>query len=624
MCGITGYTTFAAAAPVNMDILQSMNQAIYHRGPDQDGIEIVDNVGLAMRRLSIIDLAGGKQPIYNEDHSVRVVYNGEIYNFKALRAELITKGHQFSTDSDTEVIVHAYEEYGVDCVKRFNGMFAFALHDHKKKILFIARDHVGIKPLFYTLGNNYFAWGSELKTLLKTQLLERNLDYDAVNEFLTWEYVAREKTLLSGVNKLLPGHLLLFELDRHKLTIQQYWDIPCQPNSDKNIDELTEQLDEILQKSVQQQLVSDVPLGAFLSGGVDSSLIVAAMKEANTFSIGFDDPSYNELAYSRTVAKHLNVSHETQIIAPQVADLFDDLMYFMDDPIGDFSIFPTYLVSKLARQHVTVSLSGDGGDELFGGYETYLANNKVRFLNFVPPAVYKYTLGPIFSAIKPQPQKKGTVNKLKRLVEGLQESGKLNHARWRIFLSESVRQRLFSTRAKAEFKHDARAHIENLFAQAGERDALNKDLYVDMHSYLVDNCLVKVDRMSMAVSLEARVPFLDKEVVEFAFSIPAKYKIHKGITKYILKRVAEKYIPHDCVYRAKEGFSIPIKHWLGTQFRPIMEHALDERRIEQEGLFDSATVKQLKQQHLAGTANHSHILWSLIVFQSWREKWLGG
>ena len=623
MCGIVGIASWQDGKPPTEGELRAMCDSILHRGPDDDGMEIVDSVALGMRRLSIIDIAGGKQPMRNEDESIRVVFNGEIYNFRELKKDLVAAGHRFRTNSDTEVIVHAYEEYGVDFLSRLNGMFAIALHDIGRKRLLLARDQLGIKPLFYSTTRDAIVWGSEIKALLTTGRVERDLDPDGLGEFFAWEYVPGAHTLFKTIRKLEPGHYIDIQLDRPKPQARQFWDIPTErPGQNLSYDEWTELVDEKLHSCVKRQLISDVPLGAFLSGGVDSSLIVAAMGKANTYSIGFDDPSYNELAYSKEVAEHLNVSHTTEVIKPHVADLFEHLMHFMDDPIGDFSIFPTYLVSRLARKHVTVSLSGDGGDELFAGYETYVAQQKAALYEKAPQWFRRYAVEAILSKIPPRPQKKGLINKAKRFVEGCAEPASLRHARWRIFMGDAMRQSFFTPGFTAEMSRPAGDHIETLFDRAKNLEPISQGLYVDTRSYLVDNCLVKTDRMSMAVSLEARVPFLDTEMVETAFAAPDSVKIRGGETKAILKRVAARNIPRRCVYRPKEGFSIPIKHWLATQFRDYLESATSRDKIAADGIFDPATVARLKSEHLAGAANHSHILWSLVVFDRWKQDWL--
>jgi asparagine synthase (glutamine-hydrolysing) len=383
-------------------------------------------------------------------------------------------------------------------------------------------------------------------------------------------------------------------------------------------------VDHKIQACVKQQLISDVPLGAFLSGGVDSSLVVSAMNDAQTFSIGFDDPSYNELAWARRVARHLRVDHKDDVIKPDIFELFDHLMYFLDDPIGDFSIFPTYLVSKHARKDVTVSLSGDGGDELFGGYETYVADLKARQYLQIPKLLRSRLIEPTINCLKPRPEKKGLVNKALRFVEGMHYPQEARHARWRLFVSDALRTQLFTPEAMKKISTASVQHIADLYREAEKRQPISQSLYVDVKSYLVDNCLVKMDRMSMAVSLEARVPLLDKELVELAFQIPDHLKVKNGQTKVLLKRIASNYVPSECVYRPKEGFSIPIKNWLATDLRPLMIELLETDRLRRQGIFQAQTVNRLIQDHLQGRANHSHILWSLMIFQAWHRRWLKG
>ena len=625
MCGIAGIAAFGDMPSPSYQLLKEMCNTIIHRGPDEEGMDIRDGVAMGMRRLSIIDLAGGSQPIFNEDHTIRVVYNGEIYNFKELRKELESCGHHFKTNTDTEVIVHAYEEYGKDFPNHLNGMFAFSLHDMTKRKLFLVRDHVGIKPLFYSFNRKHVVWGSEIKALLASNLIERELNIDALGQFLAWEYIPGEATLFKSIYKLEPAKMIEIDLDRPACKPETYWDVPhTEEILNRKIEEWEEEVDQKIRECVKRQLVSDVPLGAFLSGGVDSSLVVSAMSDAKTFSIGFDDPTYNELKWARKVAGHLKVQHVDDIIKPNIESLFEHLMVFMDDPIGDFSIFPTYLVSQHARKHVTVALSGDGGDELFGGYETYVADQKSYQYALIPALIRHHLIEPLVKSLKPRPAKKGFINKAIRFIEGLEQPEDLSHARWRIFTGNGFRETVFTTDALNEITTSEATHIHRLFKEAGNRQPLNKSLYVDLKSYLCDNCLVKIDRMSMAVSLESRVPLLDKELVELAFRIPENYKVANGKTKVLLKKIAARHVPHECVYRPKEGFSIPIKNWLKTRLRPLMEELLNYKNIEQEGLFQPASIKKLKHEHLSGVNNHSHILWSLMVFQDWRRRWLEG
>lgn len=585
-----------------------------------------DQAALGMRRLAIIDLAGGSQPIYNEDRSIWTVFNGEIYNYPELKRELTALGHVFVTNSDTEVIVHAYESFGLDFPRRLDGMFAIALHDRVNRRLLLARDHLGIKPLYYARCGDTLLFGSEIKALLASGMVRRELDLSALGDLIAWEYVPGGATLLQAVRKLEPAHLLSFDLTNGAIRRQCYWEIPLPDPAaaGRRPEEWIERVEAEVQASTRRQMISDVPLGAFLSGGVDSSLVVSAMGRAKTFSIGFDDPSYNELRWARQVAAHLGVDHRDEVLRPDVLELFGHLMHFLDDPIGDFSIFPTYLVSRLARRHVTVALSGDGGDELFAGYETYLAQGRAAAYAVMPRILRRGLIEPLVRLIPPRSRKKGLINKAKRFLEGMEHDPALGHARWRLFLGETLRDELFSPEARQQMATAMNSHILRLFEQAGPRGPLDRALYVDVKSYLCDNILTKVDRMSMAVSLESRVPYLSPSVVELAFQVPETLKLRGGVTKWILKEVACRHVPRPCIHRPKEGFSMPIKNWLNREFRPLVDQLLDPAQLRRDGIFRPQTVSRLLREHRMNQANHSHILWGLIVFQDWRQRWLHG
>ncbi len=501
-------------------------------------------------------------------------------------------------------------------------MFAIALYDRIKRRLVLVRDHVGIKPLYYALGADGIVFGSEVKVLLASGRVGRTLDVDALGQYLSWEYVPGAGTLLREVRRLEPARSLEIDLESGRTTIRRYWSPLGRPEPSRRARTASgrSEVEAVIKQAVRRQLMSDVPLGAFLSGGVDSSLVVAAMGTAETFSIGFDDPSYDETRWSSRVADHLEVNHHIEIIRPDVGDLFAHLMQFLDDPIGDFSIFPTYLVSRLASKHVKVVLSGDGGDELFGGYETFLAEQKSLAWSRIPKWLRSGVMEPAIGALPPTAAKKGLVNKAKRFVEGARLDPAWGHARWRVFCDERVRNALLTPAAREHVRTDIGAHIVALREEAAARDDRDKALYVDFGSYLVDNCLTKVDRMSMACSIEARVPLLDKEVAELAFRLPSRLKFDGSQTKILLKRVAARHVPRECVYRPKQGFSIPIKNWLKEELRPMAEQYLAPKRIEREGLFAPAVVGRLWQEHLDNRANHSHLLWALLVFEQWRDR----
>ena len=628
MCGIAGVARLHAnAQPPSGEQLRVMCDTLVHRGPDDSGSDVTDEVGMCMRRLAIIDLAGGAQPFFNERRTVRAVYNGEIYNFRELRADLASRGHRFRSDSDGEVLVHLWEEYGEAFPEKLNGMFAIALYDAARHQLVLVRDRIGIKPLYWGATRDHLVFGSEVKALLASGLLPRDLNLAALSEFLAWEYVPSPRTLLNGVFKLEPGTLLIADLANGSIDQKTYWQLqPEKHHGTRSEKEWEELVDQKIRESVRRRLVSDVPLGALLSGGVDSSLVVANMGKGHAFSLGFDDPSYDELEWAKRVADALGVEHHFEVLEPQAAELFDSLMHFMDDPIADFSIFPTYLVSKLARKQVTVALSGDGGDELFGGYDTYLAHQTARIWQRLPHSLRRL-VEPTIAGLKPTSEKKGLINKAKRFVEGVGYDAQLEHARWRLFAPAALRASLFTAEANeslsaAENEGSAEQHMRALLARGADRSGVNRQLYADLKSYLVDNCLVKVDRMSMACSLEVRVPLLDHELVELAFQIPDSLKIRRQQTKVLLKRVAARHIPRECAYRPKEGFSMPVKEWLRSELRPLMKELLDPQSLEQDGMFDSGAVTRLVNEHHEGRANHSHVLWAMMVFQDWKKRWL--
>jgi asparagine synthase (glutamine-hydrolysing) len=628
MCGICGVVYSDREQHVDGDALKKMCDVITHRGPDDEGYYINQQVGLGMRRLSIIDLSTGKQPISNEDGQIWIVFNGEIYNHKDIREELESKGHQFKTKTDTEAIVHAYEEYGESCVQKLNGMFAFAIWDHQKNMLFLARDRIGIKPLYYLFDKNRLIFGSEIKSILQAGDIPKRIDLQALDHFLTFEFIPAPLSIFQDIKKLPPGHTLKFQ--NNTTWVRSYWDVELKSNG-KETFQIKKNLRELLQDAVKVRLMSDVPLGAFLSGGVDSSIIVALMAQVmeepvKTFSIGFEDSTYNELKYARLISEKFKTEHHEFIIKPDAVELADSLVKFLDEPFGDFSIFPTYLVSKMAREYVTVVLSGDGGDELFAGYDSYIADKIAKkYYSRLPRQFRNGFLTRLLDVVPPSSKKKGLINRAKRFVEGMKLPEDLHHTRWMIFLQQAEKEMLYNSDVKSGMREfDPYKFERSYFANVAynRNDEINKQMYVDLKMYLVDNILVKVDRMSMATSLEARVPFLDHRFVEFAATVPGNYKMQGVKTKVILKQAMEELLPDEVLYRGKEGFSIPIKNWLKKELKPLMIDTLAPEKLRREGFFNPVHVQKLIKQHLDGTENHSHRLWALIIFGRWYDLYM--
>ena len=623
MCGICGAVSYRPDLIIDEAVLKHMGQTLYHRGPDDDGYYVDGQAGLGMRRLSIIDLVTGQQPVTNEDKTLKLVFNGEIYNYREIRTRLEKKGHIFTSAGDSEVILHAYEEYGQQCLDHFNGMFAFAVWDTTRRRLFLARDRLGIKPLYYWAGAAGLVFGSELKAVLAHPHVPRDIDPFALDQYLTLEYIPAPRTIFKDVCKLPPGHWLLFQ--DGQLKIEQYWDIPVQHLPADEVT-CTEILAELISDAVRLRLVSDVPLGAFLSGGIDSSTIVAVMRQASptpvqTFSIGFEDATYNELPDARAVARHFDTNHQEQILQPDISELAERLVAHLDEPLADFSIFPTYLVSKLAGGSVKVVLSGDGGDEIFGGYDTYVAQQLDRYYRWLPASLRQRALPALLERVPPQSAKKGFINKAKRFVEGGALSETLQHTRWMMFMHDQDKMQLYQPELKTSLNGaSAVALFEDYFNAVGQTEPLIQQQYVDIKTYLADNILTKVDRMSMAASIEARLPLLDHRIVEFAWNLPANLKLRRGQTKVILRRTMNGHLPEMVLNKPKQGFSIPLKHWLRGSLRPLMLDLLSIDSVRRRGYFEPQTVSRWVSEHLAGHTNHSHRLWALMVFELWCQK----
>jgi asparagine synthase (glutamine-hydrolysing) len=625
MCGIAGVATRGSTPP--RELIGAMCNVIRHRGPDGEGIHVEPGVGLGMRRLAVLDLVTGDQPVTNDSGTVRAVFNGEIYNYRELRAELTAKGHRFRGTGDSEVIPRLYEEHGLAFLSRLNGMFAIALWDSQSQRLLLARDRMGIKPLYYSVhgGNVWFA--SEIKCILAAGGTARAVDPLGVDQLLTFEYTASPTTLFEDVKKLPPGGWLT--VGAGKLHQGRFWSLPtAEPSPVTDVTELTERVRTTILAAVRRQLASDVPLGAFLSGGIDSSILVAAMTEVSptpplTFSIGFGDPTYSELRYARVVAEHCGTRHHEEILTPDYLSLLPEVISQLDQPIADFSVFPTLLVARMARRRVTVALGGDGGDELFGGYDTYRADRlSARLLDW-QPARLRAAAEWLGRGLPLGKGKRGLANQLRRFLEGARLPSDWQHLRWMVFLREEQRARLYTREFRAQVTGATEGLVRAVLDDGGS-DRLAAQMRCDLRLYLPEDILAKVDAMSMATSLEARVPYLDNEVVDLALSIPSSLKVRGGDRKWILKRAFADALPAAVLERGKEGFSMPMKHWLAHEWNALMHELLSPRSLAAEGLFDARYVDQLMREHETGAQNHSHLLWALMVFQLWRDRFHAG
>lgn len=604
-----------------------MVETLHHRGPDDTGSITLQGAALGLKRLSIIDVAGGRQPIASEDGNVTFVGNGEIYNYRELREELIDKGHRFATGSDMEVVVHGYESWGDSVASRLNGQFAFALWDGRRKRLLAARDRAGEKPFYYYQGPQDIFFASEIKALLVRDDVPRQLDLEGLDTFLTYEFTIAPHTIFQGIRKLPAAHILTVE--GGSITTRRYWDVPSDVDRERSEQDWVEELRSTLARAVEAQMMSDVPLGAFLSGGIDSSSVVAYMSRASkrpvkTFSISFQEGSYDESSYSRQVSRLFGTEHYEERIDPQVVDLFHKLVVHLDEPFADVSYFPTYLVSQVAAREVKVVLSGDGGDELFAGYDWYVADRICRSLDRFPGRAALRVLAAWSEILPPSEKKKGLINKVKRFLTGATAPADLEHYRWLWHLTPEDKRELYT--------EDLIAGIDSfdpglpvLQALGGLKgDLLNRQLHADFKIFLADDILVKVDRMSMITSLEARAPFLDRDVIELAFRMPGSMKL-KGVTrKHILKQAMKGILPESIIHRRKEGFSIPMKNWLRSELRPLMLELLSEERIHRRGLFRWPAVERQVSEHLEGRANHAHRLFPLMVFERWAQEFLDG
>lgn len=631
MCGIAGIFRLYDQYDVDREVLEEMNQRQYHRGPDEGGIHCEPGIGLAHRRLSIIDLSSGQQPLFNEDNSVVIVYNGEIYNFKELARELKEHGHHFRTHSDTEVIVHAWEEWGADCVTRFRGMFAFAVWDRNRQELFLARDRLGIKPLYYCwtdTGELYFS--SELKSILANRHIRRVLDQQAVDDYFTLGYIPEPRTIFQDVFKLEPGHLLLAKKGDKRAEPKQYWDIPFTPVTISNEQEAIEGLIERLRDAVKIRMVAEVPLGAFLSGGIDSSSVVSIMsamdeQPINTCSIGFGESSYDESHYARMVADQYGTRHYEEMVDPNDFSLLDSLGAVYDEPFADSSALPTFRVCELARKHVTVALSGDGGDENLAGYRRHKWHMKEERLRRAFPTGLRKPLFSLLGSIYPKMDWAPRYIRARSTFQALSRDSIDAYMYSVSRMNGEMRNKLFSESFKKDLQGYTPAEIFHKHAgNCPSEHPLSMIQYLDLKTWLSGDILTKVDRASMANSLEVRVPLLDHHLVEWISGLDPALKLHGGNGKYIFKRAFEPYLPNDVLYRRKMGFSVPLEKWFRGPLAERVQRDLSSERLADTGLFNMQYLKQLVEQHQSGMREHSTIIWSILMFKSFLECTVDG
>lgn len=620
VCGICGFNWSDEC------LIEKMTDILDHRGPDQKGTLIDDNVSLGNRRLSIIDLSEkGRQPIHNEDESIFIVYNGEIYNFKELRKVLEKNGHDFYSNTDTEVIVHAYEQWDQDCVNKFRGMFAFAIWDSNKKQLFLARDRLGIKPLFYFFDSDKFIFASEIKSILLDPQIKMEIDPTALHYYLGYEYVPAPLTMFKGIKKLLPAHTLIY--NKGTITTRRYWKL-LYSNTERNEGYYSKKIYDLLKESVEIRLISDVPVGAFLSGGIDSSAMVGFMSQVmeepvKTFSIGYEDETYSELEYAKQISDYFCTDHKEILINPYSIDLYENIVWHLDEPMSEFSLLPAYIFCKNARKEVTVALSGEGGDELFAGYERFIASKLDSYYKMIPHMIRKNVISKIVNKIPPKSEKKGTINILKRFTKGSDLPVQGRQMRWQYFSNSDEEKKLYSKSFISQTKNlNPLNYINEHFQKCSIQDNLNRELFVEINTWLVNNVLVKVDKMSMANSLEVRVPYLDHKLVDFCATIPGDLKLKGLTTKYIFKKAMLKFLPKNIIQRKKQGFSFPIKNWLRDELKDYMIDLLNNSEIIKK-YFNIYYMNKLINQHIRGTHNHSHRLWALTTLEIWHRRFFG-
>jgi asparagine synthase (glutamine-hydrolysing) len=625
MCGIVGIVN-NQGSPVDQALISRMCEAIRHRGPDEDGFYLSQGVALGMRRLAIIDLKGGQQPIHNQDRTAWIVFNGEIYNYLELREKLEKLGHTFYTNSDTEAVIHAYDQYGADCPKHLRGMFAFAIWDERTRELFLARDRVGKKPILYAQVNGQLIFGSEFSALLLHPAIGREIDTEALHHYLSFMCVPAPMTAYRAIRKLEPGHSLRWR--KGEIKIEQYW----QPDFSRKLkiseQEAGERAIEILRDAVKVRLMSEVPLGAFLSGGIDSSAVVALMSQESsepvkTFSIGFDEQDFSELHHARRVAEHVGADHHEFIVRPDALEVLPLLVEHYGEPYADSSAIPTYYVARETRKHVTVALNGDGGDESFAGYERYAAMQLAEKYHRIPAVLRDSLVKQAIGLIPSSETKRSRVRDVKRFLQAASLPKVERYLRWVSVFDTAAKENLYS----ASFLHETQSIraadiLTPWFARANGAGIVDAALLADINTYLPNDLLVKVDIATMAVSLEARSPFLDHHLIEFAASLPEKLKLRGLTTKYLLKRMLKKLLPAENLDRRKMGFGVPIGHWFRGKLQPFLRETILSETALRRGLFRPEAVRQLVELHTRGERDNSHQLWTLLMLELWFERFI--
>jgi asparagine synthase (glutamine-hydrolysing) len=626
MCGIAGILNFNNKG-VKQETLKRMCDVIRHRGPDDEGYFVTGSAGIGMRRLSIIDLNTGKQPIFNEDKTISVVLNGEIYNFKELRKSL-EAGHTFYTKSDTEVIVHLYEQYGEQCVKYLRGMYAFAVWDERNGKFFIARDRVGKKPLYYASANGSFVFASEIKSILEYLGKTPEINLAAIDLYLTYQYVPSPHTIFKGIHSLLPAHTLTCGKNG-EIKTEKYWDLDFRKKTDLTFREACDHTVELLKDATRLRMTSDVPLGAFLSGGHDSSIIVGLMSQLSstpvkTFCVGFDDAEFSELRYAQIVARHFKTEHREFVLKADFIDLLPKIAWHYGQPFADSSALPSYLVSQETRKHVTVALNGDGGDESFGGYLRYKALKGSLYFSFPFQMIGSKATEKLARLLPHTETTKGhnIFRYMYRLITALSEPPEMRNIYWHAFFTNDAKKLLYSDSMKAQISQNAFSYMMDIFSNAPAGDIMDRTFYTDIKTYLPEDLLVKMDIASMANSLEARSPFLDQEVMEFSASMPSSWKLHGLNSKYILKKTFDDFLPKEIINRKKMGFGIPVGKWFRNEWKGLFRDTVLTDKAINRGYFKRERLEEMYSEHVNGKRDHGYRMWALLMLEMWHKVYV--